>query len=166
MSPETALKTIMMALIALAALGGAVAILLPYRKFARQSRESQAWPETLGEVVASEVRSKSVMTSQQISRRVYRPNIVYRYAVAGQPYESSRLIHAERYFNGSQTWARNIAKRFPVGSQVRVYYDPAQPAYAVLDRKSAYTRGKLNTYLLLLIVPCGAALAAAVLVLR
>lgn len=65
---------------------------------------------------------------------MFSPLIVYHYTVNGRGYEGTRY-----FFTGSG-WvdyaaAKSAIDRFPVNSTVEAYYDPKDPAEAVLDRK-------------------------------
>lgn len=62
----------------------------------------------------------------------YRAEIDYRYTVNGQTYNGSRLRFTSD--NDGQSGARALVKQHPVGSQAEAYYDPADPARAVLFR--------------------------------
>jgi nitrate reductase NapE component len=55
----------------------------------------------------------------------------YQYEVGGRVYRGGRIAFYRRC-TGSR--ARQLVARHPAGSRVRVYYDPARPAEAVLDR--------------------------------
>lgn len=59
------------------------------------------------------------------------PRFTYQYEVGGQVYRDGRIAFYRRC-TGSR--AQELVARHPTGSQVQVYYDPARPAEAVLDR--------------------------------
>jgi len=60
----------------------------------------------------------------------YRPDITYRYDVGGRTYYSGRstILNESRSWN----WATNVIRRYPVGSEVIAYVDPANPGRAFL----------------------------------
>jgi hypothetical protein len=153
MGLELILKFILAGIAGLAFFIAGVSILRPYLSARSQALDSLTWPETLGQVVKSGTRSKRFLTSNQTHARQYQPEIVYQYMVDGKAYESAQLMIAEGYFVGTHAWAKNIADRFPLDCQVRVYYDPAHPETAVLDRKSGYTQEKFVNQFLLVVLP-------------
>jgi hypothetical protein len=66
----------------------------------------------------------------------YTPKVKYTYQAIGQEYEGDKLGFGFQQSFGSQSKAQAALARFPVGAQVTVYYDPNNPAEAVLERKA------------------------------
>ncbi|GIW79159.1 MAG: hypothetical protein KatS3mg105_0966 [Gemmatales bacterium] len=62
----------------------------------------------------------------------FRPEVKYRYEVDGQRYESDRFAFFAKGYS-DYLEAKRVADRYPVGSTVTAYYDPSDPAKAVLD---------------------------------
>jgi hypothetical protein len=110
------------------------AVLLVAQGFAilREERAARRWPATQG--VISDVRA----SAGPGGRRLPHPlgDVTYAYGVAG------RCYHARRVAFCSFTWGRYrreleyVATLTP-GSRVTVYYDPAHPGRAVLDRRTS-----------------------------
>jgi hypothetical protein len=101
-----------------------------------QAFASSSWPTVEGTVKAVRVHTES--TGSGHTRRVsYRYSVEYAYEVGGQAYTSDK--HAMGSGNtagraGTRTEARREGReRFPTGKAVRVYYDPDDPAVAVLQ---------------------------------
>ncbi len=92
----------------------------------REAARSANWPSTEGEVIHSKPRSFSTAYYTMHDARV-----TYRYWVDGRKYVSSRVTPESLGF-GSRREAEEVAKRFPGGGRVRVYYDPKKPGRAVL----------------------------------
>ncbi len=93
-------------------------------------RQARSWPTANATILGSSI------SSQQIGEgEMYEPKVRYAYEVAGQRYESERIRFGR--FWESQNGARAILERFPVGSSVPVYYDPADPAIATLETTAA-----------------------------
>src|SRR5262245_39046442 len=67
------------------------------------------------------------------SRREIRPHVVYTYTVAGTPYTSSQISFDLFDKPGGQGRVESIVARYPVGQNVTVYYDPNEPATALLE---------------------------------
>lgn len=93
------------------------------------------WPSTSGVVVeAGEQRRQVKVPSRRRTRfeeRVF-ANIVYNYEIAGQSYRNSRVTIGED--RGNFEVAETLA-RYPVGQPVTVYYNPARPSEALLERE-------------------------------
>jgi hypothetical protein len=61
----------------------------------------------------------------------YMPVVEYAYMVGGRQF-TSRSIWADTEVSGSQAYARGIAARYPVGTDVTVRYNPDKPSSAAL----------------------------------
>ncbi len=94
----------------------------------RQS--TQTWQSTSGMVVMSSVQRKH--TGRSYSNY---PVVVYIYSVNGQQYQSQRIKAGEQFLNVRVIGqAEATVTRYPIGSTITVYYNPANPAESVLER--------------------------------
>lgn len=86
-----------------------------------------SWPTVEGIVLRSEVKDQFVGIHTQ-----YEADILYRYTVNGQAFESAsvRTRGTATRYKGD---AEKAVNRFPTGSVVRVYYDPKNPAESYLE---------------------------------
>lgn len=116
--------------------GGFFAIMLTVKL--RQVRAASRWPSVPGEIVSARTSSKKVTThhatyDEQEDRKERRnfARITYRYMVGGKQYVSSRLSLGEDLGNAD---VQATLERYPKGRVVEVYYDPAAPGKAVLER--------------------------------
>lgn len=104
---------------------------------------ARAWPATEGHVIATQVRTDVSMAGDaspaqiEASRRYY-PEVSYGWSVDGASYSGSRyrLGTTHRKYK-TRAEAEAASARFPEGSAIAVYYDPAQPGEAVLDRAAS-----------------------------
>ena len=85
---------------------------------------ARAWPSTAGRIL--EAKSGFTMSYDFKAR--------YCYCVHGQNFESSRVTVADWFYSCGVIAVRRFEKRFPVGRDVAVYYDPANPKRSVLYR--------------------------------
>ncbi len=85
------------------------------------------WPETRGIVTLSRVDVPIGGTSQKSTRYLFS----YKYWVMGKEYQSDRYSFAS--IGGERSTA---VKRYKEGDQVRVFYNPQDPSYAVLVKES------------------------------
>jgi len=98
------------------------------RDAAKQS--AQDWSNTLGTVTMSTVQvRRSARSRSEI------PVVVYQYQINGQAYTGQTIRAGEQYFSVRLYGdAQKTIERYPVGAQVMVYYNPANPAESALER--------------------------------
>jgi hypothetical protein len=95
---------------------------------ARQS--AQSWLSTTGMVLMSSVQSRRSGNSTSTF-----PVVVYQYEVNGKTYQSQTVKAGEQFMNVRILGqAQETADRYPVGANVTVYYNPANPAESALER--------------------------------
>lgn len=87
------------------------------------------WPSTMGTVMMSTIERRS---SGEGGYTDY-PVVQYSYQINGQAYQSMKLAPGPEV-GGSG--ARKVTAKYPSGAQVMVFYDPANPSDAVLERKA------------------------------
>jgi len=107
-------------------------ILLVFIFLARRGASKSArWSSTTGTVTAAttEMRRSSNGASSSF------PVIRFSYQAMGQTYESDRISHGAEV--GGLVAGNTLAK-YPVGSQVTVFFDPTTPSEAVLERNEPW----------------------------
>jgi hypothetical protein len=95
-----------------------------------QANASRDWPSTRAEIISAEIKTGSGGPRNSSTR--YTPHITYRYTVEGKSYTSNRAAFV---YSSSSDKAQAFIRRFPPGAQTPAYYDPADPANAVLVRE-------------------------------
>lgn len=88
---------------------------------------SRGWPSTTGQVVERGVDPGAEAIRADSSLR-----LVYRYTVRGADYDSLRIDYIGRY-GGDSTKVGSGLLHYTLGQPVSVYYDPQDPARAVLE---------------------------------
>jgi hypothetical protein len=150
------------------ALFGAVALLLwglagmlglNILKVRRIAAEGAAWPQTEGVVLLSQVLQHRSSDGSGGSSTSYSAQVNYQYTVAGKIHQGDKLDFSQlgmsgRRVAGGHKAALAAAARFPTGGAVSVYYNPANPAEAVLEKKSAGITVMLIGTIILLIGGC------------
>jgi hypothetical protein len=102
-------------------------------KRARQARamlaEAQSWPSTTGEVIKSRVQvSGGDHTSVS-------PYVLYDYQMGGMDFSGTQIRAGDQYYPSyTSTESYDVVDKYPVGSQVTVYYNPKDPTQAALER--------------------------------
>lgn len=104
----------------------------------QRGQKSLAWPSVSGVIKASGVRASTSEDSSGTPSTSYFPEVEYDYEVGYQGLSGFR-IGVGNTSAPSQSAATAIAGRYAVGSKVEVFYDPADPAYAVLVRGTNLT---------------------------
>ena len=125
---------------ALCIVGGFVA--LPWAVgYVRNAQVSSGWPTAQGEIISREVMQSTRRNANAMWDESYLPRIHYSYEVDGQRYESTQIgfdfdAHYER-----QADARAVIDSVARTEPLTVYYEPGNPANAVLR-----TGGDWRTY--------------------
>lgn len=89
----------------------------------RRIQRTMNWEQTSGSVIESRLERSGVGEDIQVNA-----HLVYSYTVNGTPLRASSV----NVF-GFRT-AFGIVRKYPVGTAVNVYFDPASPGSAVLER--------------------------------
>lgn len=104
----------------------------------RRSAEKQAaslnWPTVAGTIVDSGVhafRSKR----RNNYRTQYTARIGYTYQIGGKEHRSQRIAWGGSPYSNQQNEAEATVSRYPVGSTVRVHYNPEKVEESVLEPK-------------------------------
>lgn len=99
-------------------------------------RRSATWASTLGEIVRSEVvRTRSgAWDSRHTS---YEACVEYRYDVGGQTLTGKTIDLGGTVHTSLQGHAARRCAAYPAGVRTLVYYDPARPERACLERTGA-----------------------------
>ncbi len=110
-----------------AIVGGAIFFVfaLPPLQYASTSK---SWPTVPGIVSRSEV---SVWKKD--SQTHYQPDIAYSYTIDGKKYSSSKITVGEPPLDNNVSKAKSVQAKYPVGKEVKVWYDPELPESAALE---------------------------------
>jgi hypothetical protein len=106
----------------------------------RASSITKGWPTTTGRVLRSEVELRRSHSSEGGYSSSYYPAVLYEYQVMGQRYQSSTLSPGMEYGLGFQGRVQARVAKYPAGSTVMVYYNPDNPAQAVLEHSATGNR--------------------------
>lgn len=88
-----------------------------------RSNQCRHWPSVPGQILESHVDDSQL--------EAMKPVVRYRYQVDGKAYVGFRVAYSG--YGSSRRAMDNLIRPYPVGSQVPVYYNPQNPAVAVLD---------------------------------
>jgi len=105
-------------------------MLLHWHKANRTLQAAQAWLSTPGTIVASEVKRGT-------SRRptTWLPHVEYRYEAAGRQLTNTAILIGSELATTSRHRAELVCLTYPPGRTIDVFYDPANPSTACLERR-------------------------------
>jgi hypothetical protein len=90
------------------------------------ARKATDWPVAEGTILKAALEEVSDAESSKLI-----PHLLYEYRVAGKRYVSSRITFAQRAFD-NDTWSKDLVRRYPIGSKVKIHYDPVEPNEAAI----------------------------------
>jgi hypothetical protein len=93
----------------------------------RKMAAINTWSSTMGTVLMSTVEWRH---SSDSGSTAY-PVVQYSYQVNGQTYQGMKIAPGPEM---GGTGAQKVVARYPAGAQVMVFYDPKNPADAVLEK--------------------------------
>ncbi len=118
-----------------------------------QYRQVQQWPQVTGRVERAEVVISGDPEDSRVPGQRYEPLVSYRYHVDGDPYQAERLAVHRWIYRRRENAREYLATRdIYRGATVPVYYNPGDPAEAVLVADVPWWRGEVLVVLLLMVV--------------
>ena len=106
----------------------AMVLIWLFRHAVHRATQSRHWPSVEGSVIET---SLEVIADSEQWR--YRPLVEYAYRVRERDYRCSRIQWGDRIDLPSRAAAARVIGHYRTGKPVKVYYDPRQPAVAVLQ---------------------------------
>ena len=100
----------------------------------RQGIKSRRWASVEGEVTYSEVVERRQVTARDETVRTevsYEPVVEYRFTLREETLTRKQLGLSQRTY--ARPLAEKVAKRYPVGQKVTVYYNPANREETALE---------------------------------
>jgi hypothetical protein len=95
------------------------------------ARASLGWPVVQGEVISAVVNETEISVGKR-KVRGFEAKVIYRYTVVGQEYQGGLLYFGYRPDIDPEC-ARRLVQRYPPRIRLNVFYDPGNPAAAVLE---------------------------------
>ncbi len=122
----------------------------------RRAQASQQWPMVLGRVTGARVEANP----SDDGGPTYSPTIRYAYDVGGRMYTNARLAFGGVTNDSNPAVAQRAVARYPAGAIVQVYYNPANPQDAVLERRAGISRFMFGLGGVFLVLGCCLPVAA------
>lgn len=107
----------------------------------RKGSASQSWPSARGVITNAWIQESTDTDEEGYTSTSYTPKWEYQYKIGQETYTSGRISFGGVTGYGRQKRAQEELDRFPVNSQVQVYYDPEKHSDAVLVRGTKGTMG-------------------------
>jgi hypothetical protein len=102
-----------------------------------RAAEALRWPSVRGRIVRSLVREDTpLIRGADEARAMYQPELRYEYVIDGREHAATRIDLLDR----AASWpgfAERVIARYPMWSEVTVFYDPTDPRRALLERDLA-----------------------------
>lgn len=84
------------------------------------------WPTVEGEILRAGLTSYRSESQKGLSLQMYSPTVTFAYMVRGQRYEGDRIA-SDTWSSSEESSVREYLQAFPVGSAIKVHYDPQNP---------------------------------------
>jgi hypothetical protein len=104
----------------------------------REAARTKDWKSTWGRIETSAVEKFQTLSDsggRQRWQTMQRAQIVYSYNVNGREYRGDKVAEGWKASATFGLLARRAAAKFAQGQPVEVFYDPANPSRALLDRR-------------------------------
>lgn len=136
-------------------IGGIIATFFGIRN-RRKASASQSWPAAAGVITKAWVEENQDTDDEGYTSTNYTPKWEYQYQAGSETYTSSRISFGGITSYGRLKKAQEELNRFPINSQVHVYYDPANPGDSVLVQGTKGTMiGIIIGIVLMVLSICG-----------
>ena len=143
--------------------GVGVFMLNRYRTARREAGQSVDWPSTPGRIVESSITTSIPDRRIDNTRSTtYAPSVEYIYTVQDVEYHGKRIGFGD-VIKSTRHEADAVIQHYFKNAMVSVYYNPQNPAEAVLEKKVGSQSGFLVlviVFLLLGLISCGVSLWA------
>ncbi len=94
----------------------------------QKAKASTDWPSVKGVVTSAEV-----IRTRSDDGVNYKPEVLFNYTVDGEEYSQGNIRYDGDWSTNKPTYANKMVKKYKVGTEVDVYYDPEEPFEAVLE---------------------------------
>ncbi len=96
------------------------------------------WPVVIGEVISAEMKAKykklaEFMEAAHTVTSLYQPDITYEYQINGEKFTNNRVRPVGRNVWKKTPVVQRVLNLYPKGSNVQIFYNPANPSDSVLD---------------------------------
>ncbi len=97
---------------------------------------SVKWPVTDGEITRSQLNREE---PKRDKKAMFSMTVAYAYTLDGKNLEGHRVWFGDHFSTSDPDHFQAAVKRYPVGTAVKVFYDPADPSDSVLEPGSNWS---------------------------
>ena len=117
---------------------GGIGAFLLYRGWQQNklADASKNWPAANGQITISKIHEGWSEDSDGDRFRSYQADVQFVYQVNGQTLNGSQIAFGVKSSDRNPKNAQVAVNNYPVGKNVPVYYNPANPGEAVLERRA------------------------------
>lgn len=105
----------------------------------QKASQSTDWPSVVGVITHTYIEEDESFDSDGDTTTTYSPVINYEYIVDDQVYTGDRIYYGLTMKYNRHQEAAKALQAYPTNSEVEIYYNPADPSEAVLDRQAEGT---------------------------
>ncbi|MFZ6021563.1 MAG: DUF3592 domain-containing protein [Chloroflexota bacterium] len=131
--------------------GIGVWLILRYQKNKQKAQQSVNWPTTSGRVIESRISEHESEDEDGHTTSTYAPLVRFEYQVAGVTYTSDRMGVGSKIAISNRKKVEQQIAAYPEGKLIRVYYNPQNPAEAVLETRLT-SKAELVAGIILIVV--------------
>jgi hypothetical protein len=97
-----------------------------------KAQATKNWPSVAGKVIRAQIVPVEKIREKKQKLVLFRPEVVYSYTVDGKEFVTD-TIRADLSAQAQTAEAELLLEKYPAGQSVAVFYNPANPAEAVLE---------------------------------
>jgi hypothetical protein len=122
-------------IICLIFIGVGVGTLIKLARSYGKLQQSKDWLTTMGKIISSELDAQMTTDDEGNETTTYLALITFSYKVGETIYESDRINFDYGMRTSNIQKQQSVVKQYPVGREITVYYDPADPQQSVLEKR-------------------------------
>lgn len=103
--------------------------------YQRRATETRDWPQTMGRITSVNVEARQQPAGRG-TYTMYIPRVIYEYEILARRYQGSQIRRGDPSGYRQQRAAEKALEGFIAGSLVTVYYQPENPAEAVISQEA------------------------------
>ncbi|WP_322791933.1 DUF3592 domain-containing protein [Bellilinea sp.] len=126
-------------------------LILRYQQNKQKAQQSVNWPTTSGRVIESRISEHESEDEDGHTTSTYAPVVRFEYQVEGVTYTSDRMGVGSKIAISNRKKVEQQIAGYPEGKLVRVYYNPQNPAEAVLETRLT-SKAELVAGIILIVV--------------
>lgn len=132
-----------------AALG--VWLILLYQRNKQKAEQSVNWPTTSGRVIESRISEHKSQDEDGYTTYTYAPVVRFEYQVDGVTHTSDRMAVGSKIAISNRKKVEQQIAGYPEGKLIKVYYNPQNPAEAILETRLT-SKAELVAGIILIVV--------------